>query len=143
VPDAAYFHARAARCRGLLALAADREIIDQLRLWIADFNADAGRAGRRAAPAHEPRPGRAAQMSGLIANASGQSPAAPAAPNTANDRRDRATALASDPRTAEAGRSYRVLAAQCREMASRAAKPAPLVARAIAFEAYAGALDLL
>jgi hypothetical protein len=42
--SAAYFHAKAEQCRNLLKLAADRQVIDQLRLWISDFETDAARA---------------------------------------------------------------------------------------------------
>lgn len=45
----AYFHAKAEQCRGLLKLATDRRVIEQLRLWISDFEADAALIRRRAA----------------------------------------------------------------------------------------------
>ena len=43
MPNAAYFTAMAARCCGLLEIATDRQIIEQLRLWIADFETEATR----------------------------------------------------------------------------------------------------
>jgi hypothetical protein len=42
--SAAYFKAKAEQCRDLLKLAADRQVVDQLRLWISDFETDAARA---------------------------------------------------------------------------------------------------
>ena len=48
MPNAAYFQAKAERCRSLLKLAANRQVIDQLWLWISDFETGAARAGRRA-----------------------------------------------------------------------------------------------
>lgn len=45
----AYFRAKAEQCRGLLKLATDRRVIEQLRLWISDFEADAARIRKRAA----------------------------------------------------------------------------------------------
>ncbi len=47
MPDAAYFRAKAEQCRGLLKLTANGQVIEQLRLWISDFEATAARAGRR------------------------------------------------------------------------------------------------
>jgi hypothetical protein len=44
----AYLRAKAEQCRGLLKLATDRQVIEQLRLWIADFETDAARTPRRA-----------------------------------------------------------------------------------------------
>jgi hypothetical protein len=45
----AYLRAKAEQCRGLLKLATDQQVIEQLRLWIADFETDAARTRRRAA----------------------------------------------------------------------------------------------
>jgi hypothetical protein len=45
----AYRRANAEQCRGLLKLATDRQVIEQLRLWISDFETDAARTRRRAA----------------------------------------------------------------------------------------------
>lgn len=42
--SAAYFKAKAEQCRDLLKLAADRQVVDQLRLWISDFETDEARA---------------------------------------------------------------------------------------------------
>jgi hypothetical protein len=42
--NAAYFQAKAAHCRGLLEFAADQQVIDQLRLWISDFETAAATA---------------------------------------------------------------------------------------------------
>ena len=49
MPTAAYFQAKAEQCRGLVKLAADQQIIDQLQLWIADFETDAATAGTQPA----------------------------------------------------------------------------------------------
>jgi hypothetical protein len=45
----AYLRAGAEQCRGLLKLATDQQVIEQLRLWIADFEAEAARIRRRPA----------------------------------------------------------------------------------------------
>ena len=45
---AAWLRAKAEQCRSLLKLATDRQVIEQLRLWISDFETDAARMGRRA-----------------------------------------------------------------------------------------------
>ena len=46
---AAYLRAKAEQCRGLLKLATDVQVIEQLRLWISDFETDAALIRRRAA----------------------------------------------------------------------------------------------
>jgi hypothetical protein len=45
----AYIRATAEQCRGLLKLATDQQVIEQLRLWISDFDTEAARTRRRAA----------------------------------------------------------------------------------------------
>jgi hypothetical protein len=55
MPNAAYFHAKAEQCRSLLKLAADRQVIEQLRLWISDFETDAARTRRQATSNHRSR----------------------------------------------------------------------------------------
>jgi len=47
MPNAAYFSAKAAECRSLRELATDRKMIEQLRMWIADFETEATRIRRR------------------------------------------------------------------------------------------------
>lgn len=44
----AYLRAKAEQCRGLLKLATDRQVIEQLRMWISDFETDAARSRKRA-----------------------------------------------------------------------------------------------
>jgi hypothetical protein len=51
----AYLHAKAEQCRSLLKLATDRHVIEQLRLWISDFEMDAARMRRRATSNHQSR----------------------------------------------------------------------------------------
>jgi hypothetical protein len=48
----AFFHSKAEQCRSLLKLATDRHVIEQLRLWISDFEANAARRRRRAISNH-------------------------------------------------------------------------------------------
>ena len=56
MPNAAYFTAMAARCRGLLEIATDRQIIEQLRLWIADFETEATRTRDQPRTINQDRP---------------------------------------------------------------------------------------
>ena len=55
----AYLRAKAEQCRGLLKLATDRHVIEQLRLWISDFEADAARIRRATS---NDRPGRVVEV---------------------------------------------------------------------------------
>ena len=54
-----YLRAKAEQCRGLLKLATDRHVIEQLRLWISDFEADAARIRRATS---NDRPGRVVEV---------------------------------------------------------------------------------
>ena len=47
MPDAKYFARKAQRCRELLKLARVPEVVEQLRLWAADFEAEARKGARR------------------------------------------------------------------------------------------------
>jgi hypothetical protein len=56
--DARYFVAQAARCRELLKVARVPEVIEQLQVWAAEFDAashSASREGRGADRAHRER----------------------------------------------------------------------------------------
>jgi hypothetical protein len=47
IPDANYFARKAQRCRDLLKVARVPEVIEQLRLWAAEFEAEARNGARR------------------------------------------------------------------------------------------------
>ena len=47
MPDAKYFGRKAERCRELLTLARVPELIEQLRLWAAEFDAEERKRTRR------------------------------------------------------------------------------------------------
>lgn len=47
MPDATYFARKAERCRDLLKLARVPEVIEQLRLWASEFEAEAQNSARR------------------------------------------------------------------------------------------------
>jgi hypothetical protein len=54
---AAWLRAKVDQCRSLLKLATDRQVIEQLHLWISDFETDAARIRRRATTSnHRSRP---------------------------------------------------------------------------------------
>jgi hypothetical protein len=48
MPNATYFARKAQRCRDLLKLARVPEVIEQLRLWASEFEAEAQNSARRA-----------------------------------------------------------------------------------------------
>ena len=47
MPNAKYFASKAQRCRELLKFARAPEVVEQLRLWAADFDAEARDRTRR------------------------------------------------------------------------------------------------
>ena len=47
MPDANYFARKAQRCRDLLKVARVPEVIEQLRLWATEFEAEARKGARR------------------------------------------------------------------------------------------------
>jgi hypothetical protein len=47
MPDAKYFARKAERCRELLKLARVPEVIEQLRVWAAEFEAEGQKRARR------------------------------------------------------------------------------------------------
>jgi len=48
MPDATYFARKAERCRELLKVARIPEVIEQLRLWAAEFEGEVQNSARRA-----------------------------------------------------------------------------------------------
>ena len=47
MPDAKYFAGKAQRCRELLKLARVPEVIEQLRVWASEFEAEAQNSAQR------------------------------------------------------------------------------------------------
>ena len=47
MPDATYFARKARRCRELLSVARVPEVVEQLRMWAAEFEAEARKSAER------------------------------------------------------------------------------------------------